>query len=53
MLEKEGLAKEVCRYLNLKNAVTRNEQWIEMIDKRNKILMIGLLSTALSMNMVG
>ena len=33
MLEKEGLAKEVCRYLNLKNTVARNEQWREMVNK--------------------
>ena len=47
MLEKEGLAKEVCRYLNLKNAVTRNEQWIEMIDKiknaKDKDINIGIV----------
>ena len=47
MLEKEGLAKEVCKYLNMKNIVTRNEEWAEMVDKiknaKDKNITIGIV----------
>lgn len=37
MLEKEGLAREVCNHLRLDNFVPDNSKWQEMIDKINKI----------------
>lgn len=33
MFEKEGLAREVCRYLNLKNTNPKNEKWELMVNK--------------------
>lgn len=33
LLEKEGLAKEVCSYLNLKNVEANNERWEELVQK--------------------
>ncbi len=37
MLEKEGLAREVCNHLRLDNYVPNNEKWEEMIEKIRKI----------------
>lgn len=37
MLEKEGLAREVCNHLRLDNFVPDNSKWEEMIDRINKI----------------
>ena len=47
MFEKEGLAKEVCRYLNLKNTEPKNEQWEVMVEKiknsEDKNITIGIV----------
>lgn len=37
MLEKEGLAREVCNHLKLDNYVPNNSKWEEMIDNLRKI----------------
>ncbi len=48
MLEKEGLATEVCKYLNLENKEPNNSKWEEMIrdirardDEKVKIAIVG------------
>ena len=37
MLENEGLAREVCKHLQLDNVVPQNAKWEEMIEKIKKI----------------
>lgn len=37
MLEKEGLAIDVCKHLKLKNAAPKNEEWEKMINHFRKI----------------
>ena len=37
MLEKEGLAKSVCKHLQLENFEPKNEKWEEMIEKFKEI----------------
>ncbi len=48
LLEKEGLAREVCSYLNLKNGEANNERWEELVqrikrptDKKVNVAIVG------------
>ena len=37
MLEREGLAVETCKHLNLENKISKNEEWEKMIEKFKRI----------------